>query len=55
MNKRVVTFFAGGGLLIGAYVPILLGWDPTGLNGISILGGFLGGLLGVWLGTKIKA
>ncbi len=55
MNKRVVTFCAGIGLFVGAYVPILFGWDPTGLNGLSILGGFIGGLLGIWLGTKIKA
>jgi len=55
MNKRVVTFFAGVGLFVGAYVPIVFGWDPSGLNGISILGGLVGGLIGVWVGTKIKA
>lgn len=54
MNKRVITIFAliFGGL--GSYMPILLGWDPTGLNGLSILGGLVGGIVGIWLGVVIS-
>ncbi len=53
MNKKAITIFAVVGLALGSYIPILLEWDPTGLNGPSILGGFIGGLLGIWLGIKI--
>lgn len=54
MNKKIITIFAvifGG---IGSYVPIMLGWDQTGLNGLSILGGLAGGILGIWLGVIIS-
>lgn len=54
MNKGVLTLMAGIFGTIGAYLPMFLGWDPTGLGGWSILGGLIGGLFGIWLGTKIR-
>lgn len=51
MNKKVIMFFATTGMIVGGYVPVILSWDPTGLNGLSIIGGFLGGFLGIWLGV----
>ena len=53
MNKRVVSFFAFLGMTVGAYVPIMLGWDATGLEGPSILGGLVGGLLAIALVVKL--
>lgn len=55
MNKRVLTFFAVVGLSVGTYIPILFGWDPMGLNGLSILGGFIGGIVGLVVGVKISS
>ena len=54
MNKRVITIFAliFGGL--GSYIPIIFGWDATGLNGLSILGGLIGGIIGIWLGVVVS-
>jgi hypothetical protein len=49
MNKKAVSLgavFFGG---VGSYIPVLLGWDPTGLNGLSILFGLVGGIFGIWL------
>lgn len=54
MDKRVLIFFAVVGMTIGGIIPIVIGWDPTGLGGPSILGGLVGGILGIWLGTKIN-
>lgn len=54
MNKKIITIFAiifGG---IGSYVPVVLSWDKTGLNGLSILGGFVGGIFGIWLSVVIS-
>lgn len=52
MNKKVIMIFVVifGGL--GAYIPVLLGVDD-GFGGWSILGGFVGGMFGIWLGVKI--
>lgn len=54
MNKGALTLMAGIFGVLGAYMPIFAGWDPTGLGGWSILGGLVGGLFGIWLGTKIR-
>lgn len=54
MNKGVLILLAGVFGTIGAYIPILFGWDPTGLGGPSIFGSLVGGLFGIWLGTKIR-
>lgn len=55
MNKRVLMFFTFLGLVVGGYIPVLLGWDPMGLNGLSILGGFIGGIAGLIVGVKISS
>ena len=55
MNKGVLMLMAGIFGTLGAYIPIVLGWDPTGFGGPSILGGLVGGLFGIWLGAKISA
>lgn len=55
MNKRVVSFFAFLGVTVGAYVPILLGWDATGLDGPSILGGLVGGIVAIILVVKFSS
>lgn len=49
MNRRLIwlaTIIFGA---IGAFIPVVLGVDKSGLDGWSILGGFVGGLFGVWL------
>lgn len=53
MNKRVIMLFAiifGG---FGSYVPVLLG-DTNFLDGWSVVGGFVGGIFGVWLGVIVS-
>ncbi|MDO8335838.1 MAG: hypothetical protein Q7T74_03610 [Candidatus Saccharibacteria bacterium] len=54
MNKGVITLMAGIFGTLGAYIPVLAGWDPTGLGGPSIFGGLVGGLFGIWLAVKIR-
>lgn len=50
MNKGLILFFSSVFSIGGSYMPVLLG-DGNLLDGWSILGGFIGGLLGVWLGV----
>ena len=52
MNKQLLTLMATIGIIIGSYVPILLG-DSSLLDGWSILGGVIGGFLGIWVGVKL--
>ena len=54
MSKKTVTFLALVGLTVGSVVPMVLGWDPTGLNGLSILGGLVGGILAIWLAFVVS-
>lgn len=42
------------GMTVGGLIPVMLRWDPTGLNGPSLIGGFIGGMVGIWLGTIIS-
>lgn len=53
MNKRVIMLFAiiFGGL--GGYASALFG-DTDFLDGWSLLGGFVGGIFGVWLGVVVS-
>lgn len=53
MNKKVILFFAVIFSTLGAYVPFLLG-DKSLLSGWSILCGFVGGLIGIWLGAVVS-
>ena len=53
MNKRVILFFATLGGLVGGYLPMLFG-DTELLDGWTVLGGFVGGLLGIWLGAYVS-
>ncbi len=50
--KQIVLLFAAVFGTIGAYVPVLFG-DNDMLSGWSILGGFVGGIFGIWLGVKV--
>lgn len=52
MDKRVIILVASLGGMLGAYVPMVLG--VSSLSGWSILGSFIGGLLGVWIGVKLS-
>lgn len=40
-------------MIAGSYVPSLLG-DHDLLGGWSILGGFIGGIAGIWLGAVLS-
>jgi len=44
---------AGIGGIAGGYVPVMFG-DNSMLDGWSILGGFIGGLVGIWLGVILS-
>jgi hypothetical protein len=52
MNKQMLMLFAIIFSALGGYLPVLLG-DHDLFGGWSILGGFLGGLFGIWLGVVI--
>ena len=52
MSKGFLLLMATIGGFVGSYVPVLLG-DTNFLDGWSILGGVVGGLLGIWLGVKL--
>jgi hypothetical protein len=51
MNKGLITLLAGLGGTIGGYIPVILG--ASGFSGWSILGAFIGGLVGIYAGFKI--
>jgi hypothetical protein len=53
MNKGVILIFSTALGIAGSYVPVLLG-DSNLLDGWSVLGGFVGGLLGIWLGAAVS-
>lgn len=52
MDKRVLFMMASLGGLVGGYIPVLLGADT--LSGWSLLGSFVGGLVGIWFGVRIS-
>jgi len=52
MNKNVISLFAGVGGVAGGYVPLLFG--ANGLDGWSIIGAILGGIIGIWVGYKVS-
>ena len=53
MNKTLILVFVTVFSLIGSYIPVLLG-DHDMLSGWSILGGFVGGIFGIWLAVWVS-
>lgn len=53
MNKKSILLFATVFGAIGSYIPVLFG-DNDPLGGWSILGGFIGGIFGIWIGVQIS-
>lgn len=51
MNKGMISLCAGVGGTIGGYLPVLLG--QSGFGGWSILGAFIGGVVGIYVGFKL--
>jgi hypothetical protein len=51
MNKKTIMLGMVFGSTIGGYIPTLFGVNAFSL--ISILGGFIGGLLGIWLTFRL--
>jgi hypothetical protein len=43
---------SGIGGVIGAYIPVLLG-DSNPFSGWSLLAGFVGTIVGLWMGYKL--
>ncbi len=52
MDRKMILLLAGVGGTLGGYLPIMLG--ASGLSGWSLLGSFVGGLLGIFAGYKIS-
>lgn len=52
MNKKLISFMAVLGGLVGGYIPVLFG--DNDLDGWSILGGLIGGFVGIWLGVVLS-
>lgn len=51
--KGLILLFVTVFSTIGAYTPVLLG-DHDILSGWSILGGFIGGIFGIWLAVWVS-
>jgi hypothetical protein len=51
MNKKTIMLGMVFGSTIGGYIPTLFGVGTFSL--ISILGGFIGGMLGIWLTFRL--
>lgn len=49
--KIAIYIGAGIGGVLGGYLPVLL-WNAGVLDASSLLGGFLGTLVGLWAGYK---
>lgn len=52
MNKHVIMFFTVVFSLAGSYLPMLLGESDI-FSAWAILGGFVGGIIGIWLGIVV--
>lgn len=50
--KKWLLFMATIGSVLGSYLPTLFG-DTSFLDGWSLLGGFVGGMFGIWAGVKL--
>jgi hypothetical protein len=53
MSKKVILFFATVFGIVGGYIPMLFG-DKSLLDGWQLLGGFVGGIFGIWLGVVVS-
>lgn len=51
--KQLILLFATIFSIVGAYVPVLFG-DTDFFSGWSILGGFIGGIFGIWVGVQVS-
>ena len=51
-RKKLIMLGMVVGSIAGGYLPAVLGFD--GLM-ISLLGSFIGGILGIWIGYKFSA
>jgi len=53
MNKNVIMFFTVVFSLVGSYAPVLFDGGDI-FSPWTILGGFVGGIFGIWCGVKIS-
>lgn len=51
MDKKVIFLGMLFGSTIGGYLPTIFGYNAFSMP--SILGGFIGGLLGIWLSFRL--
>ena len=52
MNKGLIMLMSGVGGAIGSYIPVIFG--ASGFGGWSVLGAFVGGLVGIYVGVKMN-
>lgn len=50
--KSIIVLTSGFGGAIGGFLPVLFG--ANGLSGWSIIGAFIGGIVGIYVGFKIS-
>ncbi|HSE60918.1 MAG TPA: hypothetical protein VLA88_01330 [Candidatus Saccharimonadales bacterium] len=50
--KWAIYIGAGIGGMVGGYLPVLL-WQADPLDMSSLLGGFIGTIVGLWVGIKL--
>lgn len=50
--KQIVLISATIFSIAGAYIPMLFG-DSDMFSGWSIIGGFIGGIFGIWVGVVV--
>jgi uncharacterized membrane protein YqgA involved in biofilm formation len=53
MGKRTITYFAIGGMTVGGALPMAFG-DYNTFDTWSLLGGFIGGILGIVMGVWVS-
>ena len=52
-SKTIVSIGMAIGMIVGGFIPWLFG-DHSMIDGWSILGGFIGGIAGIWAGVKVN-